>query len=145
MPATNIKKEIFPFRNTTYLLALIADQVPGDESKAYWLNFFGRPTPFIRGRNVERRWQTLGLFGHLYKTKRGHYRLEYELCTEEASLAPGEITRQICAIPRKSDRERSRNVAMEPSAMEKRWKPEYEKLWIGENPVPRWKTTAFSP
>lgn len=49
LPATNLKNAMLPYRNTQYMLALIADQVPGDPSKAYWMNFFGRPTPFIRG------------------------------------------------------------------------------------------------
>ena len=49
LPATDMKNAMIPYRSSQYLLALVADQVPGDPAKAYWMNFFGRPTPFMRG------------------------------------------------------------------------------------------------
>src|SRR5688572_25365410 len=49
LPATDMKRAMLPYRTSQYMLALIADQVPGDASKAFWMNFLGKPTPFIRG------------------------------------------------------------------------------------------------
>ena len=40
VPATDMKNAMLPYRSTQYMLALIADQVPGDASNAYWMNFF---------------------------------------------------------------------------------------------------------
>ena len=48
LSAINIKNEILPYRNEKYALALVADQNPGIPKNAYWVNFFGRPTPFVR-------------------------------------------------------------------------------------------------
>jgi hypothetical protein len=50
LPATRMQRAILPYRNhTVYALALVADQAPGGPENSYWLNFFGRPTAFIRG------------------------------------------------------------------------------------------------
>ncbi|HXB91084.1 MAG TPA: hypothetical protein VNU72_02295, partial [Puia sp.] len=49
LPATRMSRAIIPYRNVQYMLALLADQSPGGPDNSYWLNFFGRPTPFVRG------------------------------------------------------------------------------------------------
>ena len=138
LAAGNLKKELFPFRSTTYLLALIADQVPGDVTKAYWLNFFGRPTPFVWG--PERGAVVGGLavfFGHVFKTKRGHYQLEYELVTENAAeLPPGELTRKYAKYLEQAMRAHPDCWLWSHRRWKREWKPEYEKLWIGEDPLP---------
>lgn len=139
IPATDMKNAMLPYRNTIYLLALIADQVPAVESQAYWLNFFGVPTPFMRGQE---RGAMAGnfavMFGHFTKIKRGYYRLEYELCTTEAASMPkGEITRRYARYLEKV-------ISMHPEMWlwshrrwKKEWKPEFAKLWIDDlNPVP---------
>ena len=46
--AINIRNELLPHRNEKYALALVADQNPGDARNAFWVNFFNRPTPFVR-------------------------------------------------------------------------------------------------
>src|SRR5690606_29996077 len=76
--------------------ALIADQAPGNPDKAYWLNFFGHPTPFLRGPETGAAAAGLAvLFAQIYKIKRGRYELRYELCTENAATLPkGELTRR---------------------------------------------------
>lgn len=139
VPATDMKNAMLPYRNQTYLLALIADQVPGDPTQAYWLNFFGVPTPFMRGPE---RGAIAGnfsvMFGHFIKTKRGYYRLEYELCTSEASQMPkGEITRQYVRYLEKVITEHPEMWLWSHRRWKKEWKPEYSKLWIDDRqPVP---------
>ena len=96
LSATNMKNEMMPYRRELYMLALIADQVPGDLGKAYWLNFFGRPTPFLRGPE---RGAVAGnftvLFARIIKQRRGYYKFDYEVCTEDPALLPqGEVTRR---------------------------------------------------
>ena len=49
LPATKMQRAILPYRNQQYILALVADQSPGGPENSYWLNFFGQPTPFVRG------------------------------------------------------------------------------------------------
>lgn len=138
LPATDMKNAMFPYRNTQYLLALVADQVPGDVSKAFWLNFFGKPTPFMRGPE---RGAVAGdlsvVFGQIYKEKRGYYRLEYELCTDSAgSMAKGELTRQYVRFLEKVIREHPEMWLWSHRRWKKDWKPEYEKLWIDDGPPP---------
>lgn len=138
IPATDMKNAMLPYRNSTYLLALIADQVPGDVSQAYWLNFFGVPTPFMRGPE---RGAIAGnfsvMFGHIIKVKRGYYRLKYELCTSDAASMPrGEITRQYVAYLEKVMTENPEMWLWSHRRWKREWKPEYTKLWIGNEPTP---------
>lgn len=134
IPSTDMKNAMLPYRNTVYLLALIADQVPGDPSKAYWLNFFGKPTPFMRGPE---RGAVAGnysvMFGHILKVKRGHYKLRYELCTSDAANMPkGEITRRYVRFLEKAISEQPEGWLWSHRRWKKEWKPEYSRLWIDE-------------
>jgi KDO2-lipid IV(A) lauroyltransferase len=138
LPATSLRSAMLPFRNSNYLLALVADQVPGDVTRAYWLNFFGRPTPFHRGPE---RGATSGslavMFGQIYKVKRGKYALKYELCTEDASLLPkGELTRRYVRYLESAIREHPSMWLWSHRRWKKEWTPEYADLWIGDDPLP---------
>jgi Kdo2-lipid IVA lauroyltransferase/acyltransferase len=138
VPSTDMKNAMLPYRNTTYLLALIADQVPGDAGKAYWLNFFGKPTPFIRGPE---RGAAAGnhsvMFGQIYKTKRGHYKLVYELCTSDAASLPrGEITKRYVRFLERVITDHPDMWLWSHRRWKKEWKPEYSKLWIDDTPHP---------
>ncbi len=138
IPATNMKAAMLPYRSTTYLLALVADQVPGDPAQAYWLNFFGKPTPFMRGPE---RGATAGnlsvMFAHFVKIKRGYYKLEYELCTSEAASMPrGEITRQYVQYLEKVITQHPEMWLWSHRRWKKEWKPEYSDLWIGNEAAP---------
>ena len=134
LPATNMKNAMLPYRNTQYMLALIADQVPGDASKAYWMNFFGRPTPFIRGPERGAAAGNLSvMFGYLSKIKRGHYKLEYELCSSDAaSLPKGEITRRYVRFLENVIRKYPDMWLWSHRRWKREWKPEYSRLWIDD-------------
>ena len=47
--AGKMSKSMETFKDTQYLLGLVADQSPGNLNNAYWMNFFGRPTGFVSG------------------------------------------------------------------------------------------------
>ena len=135
LPATDMKRRMLPYRTQKYLLGLVADQVPGDASRAYWLNFFGRPTPFIRG--PERgaiSGNTSVLFAQIYKLKRGQYKLDYELCTENpAELPAGELTRRYVRYLEKAIRAHPEMWLWSHRRWKKEWKEEYRENWIGED------------
>lgn len=139
LPATDMRNAMFPYRNTQYLLALVADQVPGDPSKAYWLNFFGKPTPFMRGPERGAVAGNLSVvFGQIYKVKRGHYYLAYELCTDAAgTMAKGELTLKYVRFLERVIREHPEMWLWSHRRWKKEWKPEYSKLWIDDAPVPQ--------
>ncbi len=94
LPATDMKNAILPYRNSQYLLGLAADQVPGNLDKAYWVEFFGRLTPFVRGPEHGARSANIPvIFAEFYKTGRGKYYMNYFLAEENPErLPPGELT-----------------------------------------------------
>lgn len=134
LPATDMRNAIIPYRNMQYALALVADQAPGSVSKAYWLNFFGRPTPFVRGpENGARVGNIPVIFTQLYKTKRGYYRANFEVGAENpAELPEGELTRRYIQFLEKAIRDRPDMWLWSHRRWKHDWKEEYERLWIGE-------------
>jgi Kdo2-lipid IVA lauroyltransferase/acyltransferase len=94
LPATNMRNAIIPYRNEIYMLALVADQNPGHPKNAYWVNFFGKPTPFVKGpESGARRGNTPVLFSKMIKIKRGYYKVFFEMGEEHpAALRAGELT-----------------------------------------------------
>ncbi len=94
--ATKMSEDFIPYRNQQYLLTLVADQNPGSPHNAYWFNFFGKPTPFVKGpaRNAVNN-KTAVVFAFIHKKKRGHYEVVFEEIREDASsMKPDELTRQ---------------------------------------------------
>lgn len=138
LPATDMKNAMLPYREERYLLALVADQVPGDVSRAYWLNFFGKPTPFLRGPERGAVVANLSVFfAQIYKVKRGYYKLDYELCTEDpASLPKGELTRRYVQYLERSIAAHPEMWLWTHRRWKREWKPEYEELWIDEAAPP---------
>jgi len=77
-----------------YMLALAADQNPGVPAKSYWLNFFGRPAPFVKGPSKGAvKNNTAVVFVAFQKVKRGHYAYRAIPITEDgAAHTPQELT-----------------------------------------------------
>jgi Kdo2-lipid IVA lauroyltransferase/acyltransferase len=72
--ANHMKEDFLPYRGKKYILGLAADQNPSWPPAALWFNFFGRPTPFLRGpaKNAIAN-DTIVIFVYIHKLKRGHY------------------------------------------------------------------------
>jgi KDO2-lipid IV(A) lauroyltransferase len=83
IPATNFRSQFHKYANEgPYAMALAADQNPGNPLQAYWVNFFGRLTPFVKGPEKGAKLNnTAQVFVHFYRTKRGYYHSEYEVMT----------------------------------------------------------------
>ena len=77
-----------------YIMALGADQNPAEPSKAHWVEFFGRPTPFVTGPEKGAiKYNAAVVYFGFKKIKRGHYHFEAKLLAERgAETKPGEIT-----------------------------------------------------
>ena len=71
---TMMREDFLPYRNTQYLLGLAADQNPGHINNAWWFEFFGRPTPFVKGpaKNAIIG-NTIIVFCFIHKPRRGYY------------------------------------------------------------------------
>jgi KDO2-lipid IV(A) lauroyltransferase len=58
LPATDMRTAIIPYRNSTYMLALVADQNPGTPANAFWFDFFGKPLRLLGLRRAEHEEET---------------------------------------------------------------------------------------
>jgi KDO2-lipid IV(A) lauroyltransferase len=89
LPATKMRTAMLPYRDEKYLMALVADQNPGVPDKAYWFNFFGVPTPFVKGPEKGAKVNNCAVvFAFITKTKRGQYVAHLELATTESQILP---------------------------------------------------------
>lgn len=137
LPATDMRKSIVAYRNSQYLLALVADQAPGSPSNnVFWLNFFNRPTPFVKGPESGARVGNLPvIFAKLYKTKRGYYRAYLEMGAEDPrDLPEGELTRRYIRFLEKAIRDNPEMWLWSHRRWKHEWKPEYSQAWIDTAP-----------
>lgn len=94
--ATRMREEMLPFRGRQYILGLVADQSPAIPAKALWVNFFGRPTGFLRTPEMAARRNDYPVFfAHFTKERRGYYVGHIRLAElHPAQLPEGELTRR---------------------------------------------------
>jgi len=139
LPATNMKEAICPHLQTQYALGLVADQNPGNVKAAYWLNFFGKPTPFVSG--PEKGARACGMpvvFACIEKQRRGYYHATVKLAAMDSSLLPeGELTLRYV---RYLEEVIYRNPDMwlwSHRRWKHAWKSEYAPMWIDDSmPAP---------
>ncbi len=136
--ATEFKSRMHQVFNQQYSLALAADQNPGSPEHAYWLNFFSKPAPFVTGPDKgARRNKTAVVFVKFVIVKRGHYRFEPTIITEDAStLKEGELTLIYRDFLEETIREHPDNYLWS----HRRWKWEYKKEYRG-----RWIDRVEAP
>ena len=127
LPATNMRKSYLPWRNKPHILALVGDQNPGHPGNAYWLNFFNKPAPFIKGPDRSAKEKGCAVvFVFLKKESRGYYHTEFVLATENASsLQPGELTIIYTAALTKRLYDQPENWLWSHRRWKWDWKPEY--------------------
>lgn len=94
--ATHMKEDFIPYRNTQYLLGLVADQNPGHPANGWWFNFFNRPTPFLKGpARAAFLNDTAVVFAFIHKPRRGYYEAIFSPAVElTGSLTELELTRK---------------------------------------------------
>ena len=92
--AADFKNKVDGITKEQYILALAADQNPGDPRFAYWINFFGRPVPFVTGPEKGAiKNNAAVIYVRFKKIKRGHYHFEPFLLAENtANKKEGELT-----------------------------------------------------
>lgn len=127
LSAINIRKEILPHRNTRSALALVADQTPGDPHNAFWVNFFNRPTPFVRApESGARRGNVPVVLCYFHKVKRGYYRIDFRKVIEDpSSTRAGELTKMYANFLQQSIEEEPDNWLWSHRRWKWQWKEEY--------------------
>jgi KDO2-lipid IV(A) lauroyltransferase len=132
LPSTRMQRAIIPYRNTQYLLTLVADQAPANSEQSYWLNFFGRPTSFLRGPERGARIADIpAVFVKFYKSRRGHYRAFLTTLSDHpAGLPEGELTRRYCRMLEDAIREHPDLWLWSHRRWKAVWKEEFRNMWI---------------
>jgi len=132
LPSTRMQRAIIPYRNTQYLLTLVADQAPANSEQSYWLNFFGHPTSFLRGPERGARIADIpAVFVKFYKSRRGHYRVFLTTLAEHpARLPEGELTRRYCRLLEDAIREYPDLWLWSHRRWKAVWKEEFRSMWI---------------
>jgi len=127
LPATKMQTAMLPWRDKQYMLALVADQNPGVPSKGYWLNFFGRPTPFVTGPEKGARANNAAVvFLHFTKKKRGYYEAHAELATSDPNtLVPTQLTKNYIQYLEKVIKANPEIWLWSHRRWKHEWKPEY--------------------
>jgi len=138
LPATKLQRAILPFRNQQYILALVADQSPGGPENSYWLDFFGRPTPFVRGPERGARIADIPvIFVRFYKQRRGHYHAELITVAEHPRELPeGELTRRYRDLLEAAIRQQPDSWLWSHKRWKYSWTPELSPFWIDEKKFP---------
>jgi KDO2-lipid IV(A) lauroyltransferase len=131
LPATNMRTALLPFRHEPFALLLVADQSPPNPQNGIWVNFFNRPTPFVRGpENGARGGDLPVVFCHVLKVKRGYYKGYFTLAEENpASLAKGELTKKYARFLEEKMREQPDNWLWTHKRWKWEWKPEFGKIY----------------
>jgi len=122
------------FKSTQYLLVLAADQSPADPSKAYWLNFFGRPTAFVTGPEKGARLNDLPVFFcNISKIRRGYYDAQFTYVEEHPALFPeGDLTVRFARFLEDVIRKYPSMWLWSHRRWKREWKEEYRSLWIDD-------------
>lgn len=137
LSAHNMRNDMMPFRNRQYILALVADQNPPNPARAYWLNFFGKPAPFVTGPEKGARMSSLPVvYCNIEKVRRGYYNVVLTLETESPNLLPeGALTINYVRYLEKIIRRQPEMWLWTHRRWKHDWHPRYAKLWIDDKPV----------
>ncbi len=137
--AQEFKSRMHQLFDEQYSIGLAADQHPGIPAQAFWLHFFNRPTPFITGPDKSAvRKDTAVVFVKLVKEKRGVYRFEPTVITENGShFREGEITKLYRDFLEASIRENPDNYLWSHRRWKTGYQPAFADRWIDDAPVPK--------
>ena len=128
--AHDFKNHVHKIFSTQYSLGLVGDQNPGGPDNAYWVNFFGKPAPFVTGpsKGAVRNNAAVVIVG-FKKVKRGYYSFTTTLITENASLyTPQQLTVLYKNELEKIIRREPANYLWSHRRWKYDWKPEYGEI-----------------
>lgn len=128
--ATHMKEDFLPHKDTQYILGLVADQSPGHPANAWWFNFFGRPTPFLKGpAKAAIANDTAVVFAFVHKPRRGYYEAEFTLASENAgTMTEEELTQKFALYMEKVIRQYPDMWLWSHRRWKYEWKPEYGEI-----------------
>lgn len=121
-----------------YALGLIADQNPVNPRKAYWLNFFSKPAPFLTGPDKgARRNKTAVVFVNIVRIKRGYFKLDLSIFTKNAEeLNDGQIMQAYRTFLEDGIRNNPANYLWSHRRWKHKYWNQYEKNWRDTSQAP---------
>ncbi|HEU4551378.1 MAG TPA: lysophospholipid acyltransferase family protein [Chitinophaga sp.] len=124
LPANNIRNAMVPWQGRQYLVALVADQNPGDPRRSYWFPFLNKMTAFYKGPEMSARRHNIPVvFADIRKVKRGYYKAQLKLMFDNPLAVPeGKITEAFVQYLEKNIREQPEVWVWS----HKRWKHEWK-------------------
>ncbi|WP_143308261.1 lysophospholipid acyltransferase family protein [Chitinophaga vietnamensis] len=125
--ANDMANSMKPWIDKQYLIALVADQNPGNPRSCLWYPFLNKMTPFYKGPEMAAKRNNIPVvFVDIRKVKRGYYHAELKLMFEDPQQAPaGEITETFVKYLEKNIREQPEVWVWS----HRRWKHKYED-WV---------------
>jgi Kdo2-lipid IVA lauroyltransferase/acyltransferase len=137
LSATESRKAFVAWRNKTHALVMIADQKPAAPDYCYWLNFFHRPTAFVKGPEKNAKMKKCPvIFGRAVKTGRGKYKTDLTLACEDASLfKTGELTVMYRDYIEDAIRQQPDMYLWSHKRFKHNWSEKYRNNWIDNMPV----------
>lgn len=129
--ATKFREQKKLFENRQYGITLGADQNPSYIQGAFWMNFFGKPVPFLPGpANTAVKKSTAIVLVEFIKVKRGYYRFENTLLTSDASKDdPQHLTRAYRDFIEERIKSQPANYLWTHKRWKHEFKDEYAALW----------------
>ena len=94
LPINEIKERLNDLNDDLYTIIFGSDQSPNTAQRAYWMNFLNQETGVQFGtEKFAKEFNAVVIFANIYKMKRGHFEVAYELLCENPQDKPyGEIT-----------------------------------------------------
>lgn len=137
IPANDMRNGMAPWVGKQYLLALVADQNPGNPRRSYWFPFLNRMTAFYKGPEMNaRRFDIPVVFAHIKKVKRGYYKATLTLAFEEPRREPeGRITEAFVQYLEKRILEQPETWVWSHRRWKHTYNPEEDDLRPGEEEV----------
>ncbi len=118
------RNEVFRER---YMLALAADQNPGNPANSYWIKFMGHPAPFVMGpaKGAVLQKAAIVMTG-MHRVSRGKYHFSVHLIMEDVTgHSPQELTVLYKNALEKVINEDPSNYLWSHRRWKHAWKPEY--------------------
>lgn len=128
--ATSFRNIVDQVTAKQYILALAADQNPGEPRNAYWIRFFGRPAPFVTGpEKGALKNKSAVIYVQFKKIKRGHYHFEpFLLAKDTTGFKEGELTMRFRDALEKAIVNDPANYLWSHRRFKYEWKEEYGKI-----------------
>jgi Kdo2-lipid IVA lauroyltransferase/acyltransferase len=132
IPATEMRKSMIHWRHQQYCIGLVADQAPSNPDRCFWLNFFGKITPFVNGPETGAQAGNIPVvFANIEKPRRGYYKVVLTLAEDQpASLPKGQLTLRYARYLENVIRKQPDMWLWSHRRWKREWKNEYRKLLV---------------